>query len=162
MRVDLLSMLTLAAALGSGLVAGVFFAFSSFVMNGLAGLPPAHGVAAMRSINVAAISRWFLSLFLGTAVACAWLAVSSLSRWHEPGAIYGLLGSVAYLVGAFVVTIAFNVPRNEALARQDASEAVQRWRRYVAEWTAWNHVRTLAAVVAAALLVLALFGGPCR
>ena len=60
------------------------------------------------------------------------------------------------------MTIAFNVPRNEALARQDASEAVQRWRRYVAEWTAWNHVRTLAAVVAAALLVLAVFGGPCR
>ena len=37
---------------GSALVAGVFFAFSSFVMKVLARVPSAEGIAAMQSINV--------------------------------------------------------------------------------------------------------------
>jgi hypothetical protein len=52
----LLYPLTLIAAVGCGLVAGVFFAFSSFVMNALARLQPAQGVAAMQAINLAAIN----------------------------------------------------------------------------------------------------------
>ena len=44
-------LLTFIAALGSGLVAGIFFAFSNFVMKALARVPPAQGVAAMQSIN---------------------------------------------------------------------------------------------------------------
>jgi uncharacterized membrane protein len=44
---DWISLLTFASALGCGLIAGVFFAFSSFVMRALARLPPARGVAAM-------------------------------------------------------------------------------------------------------------------
>ena len=44
--------LTLFAALGCGLIAGVFFAFSTFVMKALARLPSGEGMAAMQSINV--------------------------------------------------------------------------------------------------------------
>jgi uncharacterized membrane protein len=47
---------TLATALGCGLVAGVFFAFSSFVMPALKRLPPAQGIAAMQSINKLAVT----------------------------------------------------------------------------------------------------------
>jgi uncharacterized membrane protein len=39
--------LTLFAALGCGVVAGVFFAFSAFVMRALASLPALQGIAAM-------------------------------------------------------------------------------------------------------------------
>jgi len=65
-----LAFLTLGAALGSGLIAGVFFAFSTFVMPALARLAPAQGVAAMQAINVAVLNRWFLGVFVGTAAAC--------------------------------------------------------------------------------------------
>src|SRR5215831_13706900 len=98
----LLFALTLFTALGCGLVAGVFFAFSTFVMNALARLPAAQGIAAMQSINVAVITPWFMAAFLGTAAGCFVLAVSSLFTWHKPGAVYLLVGSVLYLVGTIL------------------------------------------------------------
>jgi uncharacterized membrane protein len=119
----LLFALTLVAALGCGLMAGVFFAFLVFVMNALACLLSAQGIAAMQSINVAAINPLFMAAFLGTAVAGALLAVSSLLRWHSPGASYLLAGSLLYLVGTFLVTVMFNVPRNESLAAVDPASA---------------------------------------
>jgi uncharacterized membrane protein len=106
---------TLMSALGCGLIAGVFFAFSTFVMKALASLPPAQGIAAMQSINVAVINPWFLATFLGVAAVCAVLGLSSLLAWHKPGTAYPLAGSALYLFGTVLVTGAFNVPRNEAL-----------------------------------------------
>ena len=77
---QLLFALTLFAALGCGLVGGVFFAFSTFVMKALSRLPPGEGLAAMQSINVAALNRWFMAAFFGTAGACVLGLVSSLFR----------------------------------------------------------------------------------
>jgi uncharacterized membrane protein len=56
------------------------------------------------------------------------------------------------------VTMAFNVPRNNALAAVDPAspEGVRVWAGYLPGWTAWNHVRTVAALAAAASLTLAL------
>jgi len=56
-----LSLVTLVAALGAGLNGGVFFAFSTFVMPALSRLPASQGIAAMQSINVAAINRRYLN-----------------------------------------------------------------------------------------------------
>src|SRR5687768_6156059 len=67
---DLLFVVKLLAALGCGLMAGLFFAFSVSVMKALAGLPPNGGMAAMQSINIAIINPVFLSAFFGTAAAC--------------------------------------------------------------------------------------------
>ena len=155
---DLLFVATLLAALGCALGAGVFFAFSAFVMPGLARLPPAQGVAAMQSINVTALTPPFLPVFVGTAALCALLGAWSLLRWHEPGAALRLAGSVVYVVGGLLFTRAFNVPRNDALAAlpADGAAAASFWPRYLAGWTAWNHVRTVACLLATALLVLAL------
>lgn len=69
------------AALGAGLVAGIFFAFSTFVMKALNLLPPAQGIAAMQSINIAVINPWFMTPFFGTAAACVILVVLSLLSW---------------------------------------------------------------------------------
>jgi uncharacterized membrane protein len=129
-------------------------------MNALARLPPAQGIAAMQSINVAVINPLFMAAFLGTAAACALLAVSSLLRWHKPGASYLLAGSLLYLAGTFLVTIVCNVPRNDALAAVDPASAdgASRWAGYIASWTAWNHVRTAAALAAAVSHTIALGG----
>ena len=155
---DVLFALTLVAALGCGMVAGVFFAFSAFVMQALARLSPREGIAAMQSINVAVLNPWFLGAFFGTAGACVLALVSSLLRWHEPGAAYLLVGSALYLVGTLLVTMVFNVPKNEALASVAPADpdGARLWAGYVASWTAWNHVRTAAALAAAASFSLAL------
>jgi uncharacterized membrane protein len=150
--------LKLFSALGCGLIAGVFFAFSSFVMNALAQLQPTQGIAAMQLINITVINPLFMAAFLGTAAACIFLAVSSVLRWHEPGAAYLLIGSLLYLIGTVGVTIVCNVPLNEALARVEpgSTEGASLWVSYLANWTAWNHVRTIAALAATAMLTIAL------
>lgn len=150
--------LKLLSALGCGLIAGVFFAFSSFVMSALAQLQPAQGIAAMQLINTTVINPLFMTVFLGTAVACLFLAVSSLLKWHQPGAAYLLIGSLLYLIGTVLVTIVFNVPLNDALAKVDPSstDGAKLWVSYLANWTVWNHVRTVAALAAAAAFTIAL------
>jgi uncharacterized membrane protein len=155
---SLLFALTFFAALGCGLMAGVFFAFSAFVMKALARLPPAEGIAAMQSINVAVLNPLFFAAFLGTAAACALAMISSLLRWHAPGAVYLLVGGALYLAGTFLVTAAFNVPKNEALASVAPADpdGASLWANYLATWTAWNHIRAAAALAAAASLTIAL------
>ncbi|MDV2997072.1 MAG: hypothetical protein N4J56_006777 [Chroococcidiopsis sp. SAG 2025] len=146
------------SALGCGLVAGVFFAFSTFVMPALARLQPKEGIAAMQSINITAINPLFMTAIFGTAATCLFLAISSLLKWHQPGAAYLLVGSLLYLVGTVGVTIAFNVPLNDALAavKPDSIQGGNLWASYLTTWTIWNYVRTIAALAAAALLTIAL------
>lgn len=150
--------LKLFSALGCGLIAGVFFAFSTFVMSGLARLQPTQGIAAMQSINITAINLSFMTVFLGTAAACIFLTISSLSKWHQPGAAYLLLGSLLYLVGTFLVTCLFNVPLNDALAavKPDSTDGASLWSSYLTNWTFWNHIRAAAALAAAAAFTIAL------
>ncbi len=154
----LLRVLTLISALGSGLVGGMFFAFSTLIMKAFNELPPAQGIAAMQSIYVTVINPLFMSAFFGTAATCAILTISSLLNWHRPGGGFLLVGSLLYLFGTILVTIAFNVPRNDALAAVDpaSAEGASLWAGWVASWTAWNHVRTAAALAAAAALSIAL------
>jgi uncharacterized membrane protein len=145
-----------ASSLGSALMAGVFFAFSSFVMPALGRLPAAQGVAAMQAIDRAALQKPFLLPFVATALVCLLLAVLSVAGWADVRARYRCAGCVLYLVGTFLVTMAANVPRNEALEALDANspEAASYWLTYLSEWTAWNHVRTVAALLALVLLIL--------
>jgi uncharacterized membrane protein len=158
MIVNLLFALTFLAILGCGLIAGVFFAFSAFVMGALARLPAAHGIAAMQSINIVVINRLFLGAFFGTAALCVVLALASLFRWSAPGVIWALVGSVLYLVGTILITIRFNVPLNDELAAvpADGADAARVWERYLTAWTMWNSVRTAAALAAAAFLLVAV------
>ena len=127
-------------------------------MQALARLAPAQGIAAMQSINVVVINPLFMGGFMGTAAVSAVLGVTSLVRWGESEAAYALAGSLLYVIGTFGVTIAFNVPRNNALAAVDpnSDDGARVWTRYLRSWTAWNHVRTVAAFTAAAALTIAL------
>lgn len=149
---------TLATALGCGLVAGAFFAFSSFVMPALKRLPPAEGISAMQSINVLAVTPVFMAALFGTAMAClglaAWAVISSGGRTTA----LVLAGCVIYLVGTIGVTIACNVPLNNTLAtlHPQGAKAARYWDKYLTKWTAWNHVRTVAALAAAAVLTIVL------
>lgn len=155
---NILEAITLVAAGGCGLIGGCFFAFSTFVMKALRKLPPEQGIAAMQSINVVVINPWFLGPFLGTALLSIVLFARALFTWQASGSGFLAAGSVLYVVGTLFVTLAFNVPRNDALAKltPTSPEAAAQWATYCAEWTAWNHVRTIAALAAAASLLVAL------
>src|SRR5215472_4805994 len=83
------------AAIGSGIVPGVFFAFSSFVMAALRRISPARAVGAMESINVTVVNPGFA--FLGTGILCLVVGVRSLFSWNHAGAGPALLASLAYL-----------------------------------------------------------------
>jgi uncharacterized membrane protein len=147
------------AALGCGLVAGVFFAFSSFVMSALAQLAAPQGIAAMQSINIAVINLSFMTVFIGTAVVCGLLGVAALLQWHPPGSAYLLAGSLLYLVGTFGVTLLFNVPLNDALAvaQPTSPGGATLWAHYLTRWTIWNHVRTMAAIAASTAFTISIY-----
>lgn len=149
---------SLLAVLGCGLVGGVFFAFSNFVMRGLGRLPPPEGIAAMQAINITVINPGFMGIFLGTAALSLFLAIAAVQRWPQPSALYGLAGSLLYLIGSFGVTIACNVPLNDSLARVDpqSPEGAQLWSHYLVWWTIWNHVRTVASVAASGCFLRSL------
>lgn len=155
---NLIPFLTFFTALGSGLVAGVFFAFSAFVMKALAQLPSEQGMRAMQSINVVVLNRLFLTVFIGTALACMVFFVLSILNWRDPKSMYLLIGCLFYLLGSFLVTSVYNVPLNDALASLDAKDTknVSFWKEYVSKWTAWNHVRTFASIAALASFLFAL------
>lgn len=148
----------LLAALGCGLVAGIFFAFSCFVMAALGQLPPAQGIAAMQSINVAVLNPSFFAVFLGTAAIALGLGLLGLLGLAQPQSGLLIAGSVLYLGGSVLVTSLLNVPLNQALAEVNPAslEAAALWQRYLSHWTAWNHGRTLASLAAAAAFSLAL------
>jgi uncharacterized membrane protein len=148
------------AAVGSGLIAGVFFAFSTFIMRAFERLPAEQGAAAMRSINRVILRSLFMPLFFG----CAALSVVLIFAWHLQWAdtnwIAVLAGVVFYIVGVFLCTIAFNVPQNVRLEALSPTEAVRSgaWKQYLSVWTGWNHVRTLAALAASAAFAAAAVG----
>ncbi|HYP98988.1 MAG TPA: anthrone oxygenase family protein [Polyangiaceae bacterium] len=150
--------MTLLAALGCGLIAGIFLGFSNFVMPALARLRGGDGVRAMQSINRVVLNPGFLGVLLGTALICVGLALGALAEWSEPDAWLRFAGSCSYLVGTILVTVRCHVPRNDTLAKlpADGAEAERYWPEFVASWSAWNHVRGGAALVAAVLLTLAL------
>ena len=145
------------AALGSGLMAGTFFAFSTFVMPALTRIPPSQGIAAMQSINVVVINPWFLGVFGGTAALSLVLMFLTLLGWTDHRAIYLLIGGGLYLLGTIAVTGLFNVPLNDALAtvKPESEAGTQTWVHYVATWTAWNHIRTAGSLLSAASFILA-------
>jgi uncharacterized membrane protein len=155
---DVIVVLIVLAALGSGLIAGVFFAFSSFVMRGLAIIPPTHGLAAMQAINVTVINPAFLGVFLGTGVLSVILTVVAVVNFGDRDAPLVLTGSLLYLIGSIGVTMACNVPRNNWIAALDAADSASAtaWYRYIHEWTRWNTVRTIASLAAMLAFVMSL------
>lgn len=146
------------AALGCGVMAGVYFAFSFFIMAALRRAGPAVGIAAMNSINVVILRSLFMPLFWGTTLASTALAVIALSNWNDTAAATMFAGGAIYVLGMFVCTIAFNVPLNNALQAVDAGgdASLPVWQRYLSQWTRWNNVRTVACVAACALFIQAL------
>lgn len=155
---ELLTITLWFAAISVGVLAGIYFAFSFFVMQALDAAGQPVGMAAMQSINRVIVKSPFLPLFFASSLACLLLVIGGVMQWGTPGAWQMVGGGALYLVGMLIVTIIGNVPLNNALDAVDAhgpaGEAM--WRRYMQRWLPWNHVRTLSCTGALILLIAAI------
>ncbi|MBP5857921.1 DUF1772 domain-containing protein [Marivibrio halodurans] len=168
--ISTLDLLAIGGGLGAGLVAGIFLAFSGFVMRALADMPPAAGILAMQRINVRVLNAPIMALLFGTGMVSLGLGVAGGLALADGGVADGgvadggvarglalLIGAGAYLLGCLAVTGLRNVPLNERLAPLDpaGAEAARLWARYLERWTAWNHRRTVASALAGLCFMLA-------
>ncbi|MDQ8185272.1 anthrone oxygenase family protein [Pelagicoccus sp. SDUM812002] len=150
----------IASLLGSALVGGIFFAFSSFVMKALKRIPSPEGIRTMQSINVVVINPAFLGLFMGTALLSLTLIATVILGYstHSFEALphWFMIGAIHYFVGTFLVTLAGNVPLNNRLAHANADNAQSLWNTYLKNWTLYNHVRATSATIAALCFTMGL------
>jgi uncharacterized membrane protein len=149
---------TIAGVLGAGIVGGVFYAFSAFVMPGLKRLPASEGIHAMQQINVTAQQPAFMLAFMGTTALCLYLGVRGFIDRGDTRATLLMAGALLYLVGSFGLTVAQNVPLNDALATVDphAAGAAAHWQHFLSGWEWSNHVRGAASIGASGAFLAAL------
>jgi uncharacterized membrane protein len=159
----LVQLLTVFGLLSTAVVAGIFYAFSSFVMPALGRLPTDRGVAAMQAINITAVRPAFMTVLFGAAALAVVLIWCAVRGWGEPYAVWLLVGGAVYLVGTIALTIVFHVPLNNALAVLDPAggasgpiNVAEQWASYQARWNAGNHVRWITPLAASALYTVAL------
>ncbi|MHA3976658.1 anthrone oxygenase family protein [Halovulum sp. GXIMD14794] len=144
--------LSLVALLLSGAIFGFFYAWVCSTMWGLDAADPKVAIAAMQAMNASVRNTVFAPAFFATGPA---LAAAALAWWacgqRAVAALFGLAAAV-YLLGGMGLTLAINVPMNEALAAvtvpQDPAEAARIWDDYSADWQFWNQIRTATSGLA--------------
>jgi uncharacterized membrane protein len=162
--------LTLAlATLTTGLIAGVFYAYSVSVILGLAAQPDAAYVATMQAINERIENPLFFLSFFGAVLFLLAALAAHLPRPRSGRFWLIALASALYVGGGFLLTVVANVPLNEELARvaadASASELASARAAYEGPWNFWNGVRTVFSILAFLTLVgacLLRYGQPTR
>lgn len=130
------------------LIAGIFLAFSDFIMKSLNRMEEAAAIEAMQSINLW-VYRSFFMIGLYTMVP---VSLASIALWAlADGPALFAIGGVLYLVGVIVVSGLGNIPLNHKLAVLNADERDSKlfWITYVQKWSAFNHLRVMGAALAA-------------
>jgi uncharacterized membrane protein len=150
--------LLLCATLTMGLMAGVVALYAHTIMPGLRNTDDHTFIAAFQSIDRAIINPWFMAGgFVGALLFTSAAAATNLGRAALPWIIAAL---VLYLV-MFVITIAVNVPLNDALKAAGNPDHIRdlvsvRERFHETRWAAWNLVRVATTTTAFACLAWAL------
>lgn len=142
----------------TGLMAGIYFAFSAFIMKSLNQLPDLQAAQAMNKINDVIVNTIFLPVFFGSTLWYAGLIVWVVADWQGSHSGLFVLAALIYIVGMFFVTAFGNVPLNNKLkemARSDYSLVVY-WDEYQSTWTQLNHIRSLSCIASCAVLTIGL------
>jgi uncharacterized membrane protein len=139
----------LPVTLGTGLIAGTFFCFSSFVMPALARLEPIQGITAMQKINITVVNPLFMGVLFGTAFLYVVQAFLAWRSGFDTQSVCWLIAAILYIAGTIGTTIIFNVPLNNELANLTPTIGdMAFWSRYLEVWTMWNSLRGAAASAA--------------
>lgn len=146
------SAVLIAATITTGLIAGLFFAFSCAVMLGLGLADDRTFVIAMQRINVAILNGWFGLAFGGALVLTALATVLNL---HGPMLLW-LAAALVLYIATLGITFGVNVPLNNALdAAGDTNFAAAR-AAFESTWVRWNLIRTLTSAAGFACLTWTL------
>jgi uncharacterized membrane protein len=150
----------IAATMTTGLVAGVFGLYSHTVMRGLAKTDDRTFVGAFQALDRAIINPWFMTSFVGALLLTITAAVLHLRPGARGPLPWIALALVLYLA-AFIITIAVNVPLNDALKAAGDPDRITnltevRSQFHEARWAAWNLVRAITSTVAFGSLCWAL------
>ena len=130
------------------LIAGIFFAFSDFIMKSLNRMEEAAAIEAMQSINLWVYrSLFMIGLYTMVPVSLAGIALWTLAD----GPVLFAIGGALYLIGVILVSGLGNIPLNHKLAVLNADERDSKlfWISYVQKWSAYNHLRVLGSALAA-------------
>ncbi len=147
------------AMISIGLMAGVFFAYTTAVMPGLAKADDRTFVGAFQAIDRAIINPLFLSVFVG-ALAITVLAGAAHLAGDSRSVLPWILVAAALYLATVLITARVNVPLNDAIKAAgdpdqiDVSAARKRFDE--ARWARWNTVRTVLTTAALVCLGVAL------
>lgn len=147
------------ATIAMGLMAGLFYTFFFSIMPGLARSDDRTFVDAMQRINVAMLNGWFAMIFGGALVLTVVAGLLHLPAGSR-AALPWIAGAVLLYVAALVITIALNVPLNNALNAAGEPDRITDLaavrERFEATWVRWNVARTALSTAAFACLTWAL------
>lgn len=154
---ELLLVATVIAVIASALVAGIFLAFSDFIMRSLRDTNPEGGIEAMQIINRYVYRSIFMILLMGMVPYSVLLSLFAFFAISGISLYFIWTGSLLYIVGVVLLTGFCNVPMNQKLDSMDFSsaECKEYWNEYVLVWTRWNHIRTTCSVISSILFLLA-------
>lgn len=143
----------------SGLMAGLFYAYSCSVNKGLKSLNDQEYLSAMQSINKAILNPWFFMSFMGLLLV---YPVSTYVLYKSDGGFSFYLmavASVIYFIGVFGITVVGNVPLNNQLENFNISESsngqIAAMREtFEGSWNFFHSLRTSASLISFGLTVL--------
>jgi uncharacterized membrane protein len=147
------------ATLTTGLVAGVFYAYSVSVDPGLAAQTDASYVATMQEINERIQNPLFFASFFGAVLFLLAALVVHLPRLRSGRFLLISLACLLYIGGGFLLTAFINVPMNNQLATVDSEAPArilsQAREAYEGPWDFWNGIRTIFSTLSFAALIWA-------
>lgn len=147
------------ATLTTGLVAGVFYAYSVSVDLGLAAQPDASYVATMQEINERIQNPLFFAGFFGAGLFSLAALVVHFPRLRSRRFQLISLACLFYIGGGFLLTAFVNVPMNDRLAAVDPDAPARVLARardaYEGPWDFWNGVRTVFSTLSFVALIWA-------
>jgi uncharacterized membrane protein len=150
--VDLARDLALSAQLlTTGLMAGLYLAFSIAVLPGLARGSDRTFVEAMRSINAAILNGWFFVVFLGPLFLGV---VATATRLPDHAGLGWTALALGLYAATLVITGVVNVPLNNRLDDTEPDEAARS--SFERGWVRWNVVRTVLSIASFVALAPAL------
>lgn len=140
----------------TGLMSGLWYGWAASVIPGTRRVPDATYIATMQNINKAIINPAFIVPFMGIPVVVGGAAWMQFRAGNERRGRLLAAAAAIYAVGVLGVTIAGNVPLNDALEAFDLSGSSEqaiatRRQTYEAPWNRWHYLRTAANIVSFAL-----------
>lgn len=153
--------ISILALLSTGLSAGLFYAWAVSVIPGTKRIADQSYLEAMQQINRAILNPGFFAIFFGALIMILWSTYLEFKMDMGQSFYFTVAAFIVYMAGTVGVTVAGNVPLNEALDlielnKLGAEELRVTRQAYELKWNRLHNVRTVFSVISFVLLLLAI------